>query len=128
LAPAAFFAPCSACSRWLSRLPGDSGGCDEPGWLVGGEVGPGGPGGPFSPLRDVGAAWPTLPAPLAGIVSGGGSGDVARGDGAGVPVDALAVALDVGAVDVPAAEVLVDGAFEAVVPGGVELGWGGPGL
>jgi hypothetical protein len=40
----------------------------------------------------------------------------------------VGAALDWGALDVPVAELLVDGEFEAVVPGGAEVVCGSPGL
>jgi hypothetical protein len=130
LAPAAFFAPCSACSRLLFALAGGLVGCGEPGWLVGRGLEPGEPGVPVCVVWGVvvTAEWPgRLPGAVAPMV---GSRGVTGGDNAGgVPVGVPAVALDVGAVDVPVAELLVDGGFEAVVPGADELVWdGSPGL
>ena len=129
LAPAAFFAPCSACSRLLSALAGGPVGCGEPSGLVDVGFEPGELAVPVCVVWGVvDATWPTLPAPLAGIVSGGGVGATRGCDAGVVPGDVVGAALDWGALDVPVAELLVDGEFEAVVPGGAEVVCGSPGL
>jgi hypothetical protein len=131
LAPAAFLAPCSACWRLLFAFAEDRSPDDvPPGSLVGGGVEPGGPGVLLlgGGVVVAPAEWPgRLPGALAPIVGSGG-GATLGDERAGVLVEALAVALNAGAVDVPAAEVPVGGELEAVVPSCVEPVWGGPGL